>query len=404
MTEAEPGFPGSEGSLHPLIGHSGIREPLARAVLRDTLPSTLLLHGPEGIGKQRLGLWLSQALLCDGPGAAGGCGRCASCRMSVRLEHPDLYWLPPLPRPKGASSPERLESALEEARLAWIADARANPIRVRGLPDEEGRPRALHLQSVLHLRKEALKRPVLGARRTFLVGEAHLLSSASGDEAANAFLKLLEEPPPHAFFILTSSEVAGVLPTLRSRSVPVALSPLPRTLVRDWLLQVAGADPGAADRAANLSRGSPGRAVGFLPPPGEAPDARGPLDELRIRAFELLRIALDGPPAARLAPGLELAAGGARELAPLLHALHEWIRDLAVVAAGSPDSVLNAEAASWLARAAERHRIDPLRVDRARGILDATHRMASGNVNPQLLIPGLLLELSAALTDAPAPS
>jgi len=52
-------------TLPPLVGHEEIRERLAAAAGRGRLPQSLLLHGPEGVGKQRLGLWLGRLLLCD---------------------------------------------------------------------------------------------------------------------------------------------------------------------------------------------------------------------------------------------------------------------------------------------------------------------------------------------------
>src|SRR4051812_24019813 len=75
----------------PLFGHAALRKQLADAHARGALPSSLLFHGPRGIGKQRLALWLAQLLLCEKPGAAP-CGECTQCRFSGKLTHPDLHW------------------------------------------------------------------------------------------------------------------------------------------------------------------------------------------------------------------------------------------------------------------------------------------------------------------------
>ena len=114
-------------TLLPVEGHEAVKASLAVSVAEGRLPDSLLFHGPAGVGKQRLALWLGQLLLCSRPSAQGPCGECQSCRMAVRLEHPDLHWFFPLPRPKGAG--DRLGDALEEARAAELAARRAEPLR-----------------------------------------------------------------------------------------------------------------------------------------------------------------------------------------------------------------------------------------------------------------------------------
>ena len=72
---------------------------------KGTLPSSLLLHGPRGVGKQRLALWLGQLLLCQAnDDAEMPCGRCTACRFALELGHPDLRWFFPRPRLSGADA------------------------------------------------------------------------------------------------------------------------------------------------------------------------------------------------------------------------------------------------------------------------------------------------------------
>lgn len=385
--------------LHPVAGHGKLQATLARALLRGTLPSTLLFHGPRGVGKQRLALWLGQALLCGSPGPGGGCGGCRPCRLALRLEHPDLHWLFPVPRPKGSPSPEKLAALLEEARGEAIARFRSAPLGPALDPEDEGRPRGIYLSAVQALRGEAYRRPSLGSRRLFLISEAQfLVPQEANPEAANALLKLLEEPPPHVVFVLTSSEVGRVLPTIRSRAVPLHVGPLPVTEVERFLEEVAGAAPGQARAAAILGEGSIGRALGFLPgPQGEA----GPLERLREEARDLLEAALSGRRGPRLALALTRPPTGARRLLDLLSALEGWLRDLAAAAAGAPDRVIHADRAGWLVEVVEARRVHPADLDRAREAVDRIRILAGGNVNPQLLVAGLLKELTEILCGRP---
>ncbi|MGH7504935.1 MAG: hypothetical protein ACRELX_04770, partial [Longimicrobiales bacterium] len=123
--------------LPPLLGHDDIRQALSRAAASGELSSALLLHGPPGIGKQRLALWLGQLLLCEAP-SSEPCGRCVSCRLSGQLEHPDLHWFFPLPRPRVSGGSDRLGDALEELRAEELAARRASPLYATGSADTTG--------------------------------------------------------------------------------------------------------------------------------------------------------------------------------------------------------------------------------------------------------------------------
>ena len=246
--------------MHPLVGHDAARQSLARAIQRRTLPAALLVMGPRGVGKQRLALWLAQLVLCREPGGDGPCGSCRDCRRVLRLEHPDLHWFFPLPRPKGVSQ-DKLGDALEEARHERLAELRESPLQGSYNPE----PVAIYLAAARELRRKARSRPAEGGEQIFIIADAEsLIPQESSPEAANALLKLLEEPPEDTRFILTSSQPGALLDTIRSRTVPLHLAPLSVEATRDFLLE-HGAGPGEAEHAARLSGGSIGAALGFLP-------------------------------------------------------------------------------------------------------------------------------------------
>src|SRR2546430_15448500 len=84
--------------IPPLYGHEGIRDRLVGAIASSRLPQALLFEGPRGVGKQRLALWLAQALLCEEPVNGGGrgkgepCGGCQPRQVGLKLSHPDGPW------------------------------------------------------------------------------------------------------------------------------------------------------------------------------------------------------------------------------------------------------------------------------------------------------------------------
>jgi DNA polymerase III subunit delta' len=376
--------------IHPVEGHDAERAALAASLAAGTLPPSLLLHGPQGVGRQRVALWLAQLLLCTQPDASGPCGTCHACRLSLRLEHPDLHWFFPLPRPKGVSGPDRLADALEDARAAELAARRTDTLRPT-LPDGLS---GIFLAHVHVLLRSAASRPAMGRRQVFIVGDAEaLVPQESSPEAANALLKLLEEPPPDTTLILTASEPAALLPTIRSRLMPVRLRPLLDDLVADVLAR-DGADPDEARRAARLGAGSIGRALGFLRRDGED----GPLEALRSDARAVLEAALDRSAANRMAAALARSPAGARgPFSDTLAFLTVWLRDLAAAATGAHDVLVNADAADWLRRQAALHPHAAGGVPQAIAEVEQLQQLTQLNINPQLGLAHLLRLLNMCL-------
>lgn len=374
--------------LHPLLGHEGVREALSGAYERGVLPSALLLHGPRGVGKQRLALWLAQLLVCKRP-AAEPCGQCGPCRMALSLEHPDVHWYFPLPRPKKVGA-DRLAEALEEARLQALADVRTEPLKAAWSDELRG----LYVGTVRNVRSAAHKRPTMAAGPVFIIGEAELLvPQEASQEAANALLKLLEEPPGAARFILTSSEPGLLLPTIRSRTVPLHVGPLPVERVATFLSEQLGADSAAVSRAAALGQGSVGRTLGFLP----AGEDEAPLESLRQQALELLIAATAPDPSAAHALALGYAPAGARKLIELFAFVEEWLRDLAAVASGAPERVVHADRLERLSALVAEAPLETVDLPVAFSRVESARELARGNVNPQLVVSGLTRDLRAAL-------
>lgn len=376
--------------LAPLVGHHEVRRSLATAIDRGDLPGSLLIHGPRGVGKQRLGLWLAQRILCEAPGHPEPCGRCTSCRAILRLEHPDVHWYFPLPRPKSVSA-DRLAAALEDARAAELAERRSQPYRASVLPELAGH----YVQQVQTLRRAAFARPAAGEHKVFLLGDAELLvPQESSPEAANAMLKVLEEPPSATTFILTACEPDELLPTIRSRLLPVRLRPLPESTVVEVLISEMEASPANAAMAARLGSGSIGRALGFLPA-GKQP---GPLEVLRQQARAWLEAAASPTPGAIAVAAHRLATSGARgSFGDALELLALWIRDLAAYTTEARDAILNVDSVALLDRLARRFPGAASGAADAIACVDVALRMARSNVNPQLTLAWLLAELRAAL-------
>jgi len=369
--------------LVPVYGHAALRARLLDAHARGALPASLLLHGPRGVGKQRLALWLGQALVCAGgaadrPGGAA-CGRCQHCRYAEQYAHPDLAWYFPRPRLKDA------DAGPDEVKADY-AEARAERAARHGLYAPGSGSEALYVATVRTLVRQAAVSPAMAARKVFVLGDAERMVAQEGaDQAANAFLKLLEEPPADTTLVLTSSEPGALLPTVRSRVVSVRVPPLAEADVRAFLgdaqvraaLDAAGGAAGDDDARARRAGGAPGALL------GAAEQAAADAEALR-----LLRAAEQGDRAERLRAAFGQGAARARGafsdvLDALTVRLHAAARDGSLPRAPGDPRPRDARRALGAARAVDA-------VERAKA-------RAAGNVNPQLVTAELVRELAEAL-------
>ena len=239
----------------PLVGHLEARARLHEAVAAGTLPQTLLLVGPDGVGKQRLAQWIAQRLLCEGP-AGEPCGACGPCRRVLNLGHPDVHWFVPIPRPKAGEPDKQVDEAAET--LGEIMDERRQK-PLWGMPDGMW---AHGVASARLMLRHAALTPAEAKKKVFIVGNAErLIAQVGSDESSNALLKVLEEPPADTQFVLTASDPRRLLPTIRSRSVVVRLGRLSDGEMREFLTQHAGLSPKVADERIATAEGSIGAAL-----------------------------------------------------------------------------------------------------------------------------------------------
>lgn len=360
-------------SLLPLTGHDEAQGLVLRAIAEDRLPQMILITGPQGVGKQRFGLWMAQAVLCEN-GAAAPCGKCVSCLKVLGLTHPDLHWLMPVLRPKTTEQDKAIDE-LAELVGTVVEERRQKPLW--GAP--EGMAGHFVATARLLQRRAALT-PAMGRKKVFLVAEAdRLVPQEASQEAANALLKLFEEPPADSQFILTVVDPNRLLPTIRSRVVPLRLGRLADGLVERFLADHAGLAGAELKNKVARAGGSIGKALSA----GED-NAKG-----NRAAEELLRAALSGP-GGRAERALKQGPWAARgDFTAMLDALAETLADGARHAAGKP---------------ARNPIPEVLRVPRsvealvaAQGRVLAAREVAQGNINPQLLLAVLTEELAEVL-------
>jgi DNA polymerase-3 subunit delta' len=159
-----------------VIGHEEVWAKLLRQLEAARLPHAMAFAGPAGIGKKRVAWALAQALVCER--SERPCGECPPCRRVEAQQSESVLFLEP---EKGVIKLEATHAILQFLTLQRI-----------------------------------------GRARVIIIDSAQVMNP----QATNALLKVLEEPPPETYFILTVSELSQLLPTLRSRLQVLRFSPL----------------------------------------------------------------------------------------------------------------------------------------------------------------------------------
>ena len=357
--------------IAPLTGHTELRARLAEALEADRLPRLMLFVGPQGVGKQRLGLWLAQRMVCSHPGPVEPCGTCPPCRQVLDLAYPDLHWMVPVGRPKAGESDKQQEE-VAEAIGKVMEERRKSPL----WGTAEGLDAHFMATSQLILRRASLT-PAAGRRKLFLIGAAErLIPQESSPEAANALLKLFEEPPADTWIILTTSDLGRVLGTIRSRAVTVRVPPVSEMELRAFLAEHAGVSGREVDERAIRARGSIGAAL-----------AQEKGDTGARRAAEEVLTAVAKGPVTRLERAMRQGTFAARgDFTTLLDALADRIESALRAAHGAPggDRIDGFEQTT------------PDVLLAMLGKVQVARATAQGNVNPQLLLAVLQQDLAAA--------
>jgi DNA polymerase III subunit delta' len=196
----------------------------------ERLPHALLVYGPRGVGKLAAAERMAQLLLCEGEKRP--CGACDGCRWFLAGNHPDFRRLEPEALAR-EPAPEPEEPSTRKTKQPSI-EIKVDQVR--------------ELASFLYT----------GSHRGRLrVALAHPAEDMN-ENAANALLKGLEEPPAGAVFILVSHRPARLLPTIRSRCVAIPVGIPPRRPALEWLSAQGVQD---AERWLAYAGGAPLRAV-----------------------------------------------------------------------------------------------------------------------------------------------
>lgn len=344
----------------------------------ESLHHGLLITGPAGIGKGVFAEALAARLLCERPQGHVACGTCPACHWFAGGNHPDY-------RRVTLQSDEATEGE-------GAADSGAEP--ATGKASKGGSKSAAKTKAAKKPATQILIEQIRGledfvfigshrqGRRVAVIDPADALNV----NAANALLKMLEEPPPHVHFLLVTSRWRNLLPTLRSRCRRVEL-PMPDPAVASaWLAQQALARP---DEVLRLAGGAPLKALEL--------DRRGSREGLERIVASLANV--NDPVATAAIWDSLLKSQDTLSREDVVDTLQKWVADLLRQGQGiAPRFIVGGEPAKALGALASR--CDARRLQRFHRDLMRIRATARHPLNAQLFLEDVAARYAQAVTPA----
>lgn len=368
-----------------IFGQPRVREFLRASIASGRVSHAYLFTGPAGSNKTAAAYAFAQAILCKDH----GCRTCDDCRRIERRKHPDVHFY----------TPEGAQGYLIEQIREIVFGVSLAPIRAKG--------------------------------KVYILDRVDLL----GVSAANAFLKTLEEPVEGVTFILLGRTREAVLPTIVSRCQVVPFRHIPAREAAGILSQKTGVTPEQARIAIEACNGSITRAMTFAKsaeraefrtrimevlsnlPLSDERDvleyaaelierAKAPLDNVRTQQSEELAESADfltktALKQIELRHKRALSMATRESLNQTTSIIRSWLRDVLMIASGTPDLIVNIDQREVLQRVAQK--VTPASIMSALREAYKTDETLSYNVSPETCLDVLLFSIREVLNGSGNP-
>lgn len=368
-----------------IFGQPRVREFLRASIASGRVSHAYLFTGPADSNKTAAAYAFAQAILCKDH----GCRTCDDCRRIERRKHPDVHFY----------TPEGAQGYLIEQIREIVSGVSLAPIRAKG--------------------------------KVYILDRVDLL----GVSAANAFLKTLEEPVEGVTFILLGRTREAVLPTIVSRCQVVPFRHIPAREAAGILSQKTGVTPEQARIAIEACNGSITRAMTFAKsaeraefrarimevlsnlPLSDERDvleyaaelierAKAPLDNVRTQQSEELAESADfltktALKQIELRHKRALSMATRESLNQTTSIIRSWLRDVLMIASGTPDLIVNIDQREVLQRVAQK--VTPASIMSALREAYKTDETLSYNVSPETCLDVLLFSIREVLNGSGNP-
>lgn len=206
---------GMMNGFKDVVGHKDIIEYIQSAVEQDKVSHAYILNGERGSGKKLLAELFATTLQCEKKGKEP-CGECHACKQADSGNHPDII---------------------------HVTHEKPNSISVDDIRQQ--------------VNNDILVKPYSGSHKIYIIAEADMLT----EQAQNALLKTIEEPPQYAVIFLLTENADSLLATIRSRCVMLKLKNIKNILIKKYLMEQMGVPDYKADICTAFAQGNVGRAI-----------------------------------------------------------------------------------------------------------------------------------------------
>ncbi|MGN0506399.1 MAG: DNA polymerase III subunit delta' [Lachnospiraceae bacterium] len=319
-----------------VIGQEQLTGHLQNAIRMGKLSHAYIIQGEAGSGKKMLAGIFAAALQCEEQGIEP-CGKCQSCKQAVSGNHPDIRWV----------THEKATIGVDDIRL--------------------------------QLNNDIMVKPYSRPYKVYLIDEAEKMT----EQAQNAMLKTIEEPPEYAVIVLLTVNAKQLLPTILSRCILLTMRPVAKQEITKLLTEHYGIGKYLAEIAADFADGVPGRAVNYAAS-----------DSFVVQRDEVLKLLkrIGTMRAEELYDQVKQWSGRKQEMPDILSLMTRWYRDVLVTkSTGGNGSVLFGEEKNELMRQAEANSYEQLE-NKLNAIEQMRQRM-NANVNFEVASELLLFTL-----------
>ena len=366
-----------------IVGQSEAIHRVQDTIARDRLAHALMLTGPSGVGQLALATAIAQYINCLSPQDGDSCGRCPNCLKIQKSIHPDVRFVLPIYSKVSGGKRYLSDDFLEDFRGEFAADPYLSFSAWQRKLGGENKQLFISVHEIRNLKRSIYLKAFEAPYKVVILWRAELINR----EGANAFLKLLEEPPDRTLIILTCSDPSRLLTTINSRCQRIPLRRIPQQDIARHLLATQELDPVAAEEVATISEGSISNASEYLTESNQA------INQLYM---DWLRMVYLGD-YQKIQEKIELIYKESKEFQKLfLEVAIKKIRDAMLYHTGTPQLALgNRQEKQFLEKFSPF--VSPEKVGDIVRQMEDSHRYLSGNAQAQMVFTTLSLRIHSIL-------
>lgn len=323
-------------SFGQLIGHDSIIKHLQNTILTNKVSHAYILHGEDGMGKKTLAAAFAKTLQCEEKGILS-CDRCKSCLQVDSSNHPDIMWV----------THEKYSIGVDDIRLQVNADIQVKPYN--------------------------------SPYKIYIIDDADKLT----EQAQNALLKTMEEPPEYAVLLLLAANLSSILPTILSRCVTLHLKPVDKQAIKEFLMDSHHIPDYMAEVAAAFSGGNVGKAIKYASSEDFA--------QMKENVLHILKY-IDEMELYEVVSGLKVLIADKNNIEDYIDLMILWYRDVLMFKATmDPDLLLYREELTYMKRQANLRSYEG--IDRIIQAMEKAKIRLRANVNFDIAVELMLLTI-----------